>query len=91
MELDPKDLFDLANMKMPYGKHKGMALIDLPEPYVIWINNNQLPAGRLGLLLQQLCVIKVNGIEHLVHPLKGRTYSPKNRVKHSSPPPKEMT
>lgn len=75
MELDVAALFDLANMKMPYGKFKGYALVDLPEPYVIWINNNNLPKGNLGSLLQQLLVVKVNGLEHLIHPLKGRDIS----------------
>ncbi|NRA64149.1 MAG: DUF3820 family protein [Pseudobacteriovorax sp.] len=72
MELNPQDLIDLANTKMPYGKYMGKALIDLPEPYVLWINNNQLPKGRLGELLAQLCAIKVNGLEHLIQPLKGK-------------------
>ena len=68
-------LFDMANMKMPYGKFKGWALVDLPEPYVVWINNNNLPQGKLGKLLQLLLTVKVNGLEHLIHPLKGKELS----------------
>lgn len=75
MDLDVPALFDMANMKMPYGKFKGWALIDLPEPYVIWINNNNLPQGKLGQLLKLLLAVKVNGLEHLIHPLKGKDIS----------------
>lgn len=58
-------------MQMPYGKYKGMALIDLPEPYVVWMYNKGLPENDLGLLLQQLYEIKANGLEYLFQPLKG--------------------
>ncbi len=70
--LNPKfeDLIKIANMKMPFGKFKGVALIDLPEPYVVWFHANGFPEGELGLLLAQLYEIKVNGLEHLFTPLK---------------------
>ena len=61
MDLDVPALFDMANMKMPYGKFKGWALIDLPEPYVIWINNNNLPQGKLGQLLKLLLLHLAEG------------------------------
>ncbi|MBX9766872.1 MAG: DUF3820 family protein [Bdellovibrionales bacterium] len=57
-------------MKMPYGKFKGRVLVDLPEPYVVWIYNNGLPDGELGRLLAQVYEIKLNGLEHLFAPLK---------------------
>ena len=72
MKQDVTYLFDLANTIMPYGKYKGRALVDLPEPYVIWLNNNSLPQGKLGELLKNLLEIKVNGLEHLIRPLKGK-------------------
>ena len=68
---DPEPLFKLANWHMPFGKYKGRALIDLPEPYVVWFANNGFPKGELGQLLQLLYEIKLNGLEHLVRPLKG--------------------
>lgn len=64
------DLIKIANMKMPFGKFKGVALIDLPEPYVVWFHINGFPEGELGLLLAQVYEIKVNGLEHLFEPLK---------------------
>ena len=60
----------IANMKMPFGKYKGVPLIDLPEPYVVWFARKGFPRGELGRLMHTLFEIKVNGLEHLVRPLK---------------------
>ena len=70
--MDPiyDDLIKIANMKMPYGKYKGLALIDLPEPYVVWFHQQGFPDGELGRLLEQIYDIKVNGLEHLFEPLR---------------------
>ena len=65
-----EDLYKIANLKMPFGKYKGLALIDLPEPYVVWFHQNGFPEGELGKLLAQLYEIKVNGLEYLFTPLK---------------------
>ncbi len=70
---DPTILIELANTKMPYGKYAGRVLVDLPEPYVVWLANNTMPKGRLGEQLQLLYEIKVNGLEGLLKPLRGRT------------------
>lgn len=64
------DLIKIANVKMPFGKFKGIALIDLPEPYVVWFYAQGFPDSELGRLLAQLYEIKVNGLEHLFTPLK---------------------
>jgi len=55
---------------MPYGKYKGTLLIDLPEPYVIWLANAGFPKGELGKLLGIIHTIKVNGLEKLFDPLR---------------------
>jgi uncharacterized protein (DUF3820 family) len=65
-EFNPKSLIQLKTMKMPYGKHRGITLIDLPETYVVWYYTNGLPKGELGRLLAELYEIKVNGLESLV-------------------------
>ena len=67
------DLIKIANMKMPFGRFKGLALIDLPEPYVVWFYNQGFPEGELGRLLAQLYEIKANGLEHLFEPLREKT------------------
>ncbi|MFT6631236.1 MAG: hypothetical protein ACJAS4_001185 [Bacteriovoracaceae bacterium] len=64
------DLLKLARSSMPYGKHKGTLLIDLPEHYVVWYYSKGLPEGELGKLLGLLYEIKLNGLEYLVRPLK---------------------
>ena len=64
------DLKRLATTPMPFGKYKDVLLIDLPEPYVVWFYDQGLPEGKLGNLLGLLYEIKVNGLEHLVYPLK---------------------
>ncbi len=66
----PEDLIKIANMKMPFGRYQGMALIDLPEPYVVWFYGKGFPEGELGRLLAQLYEIKLNGLEHLFQPLR---------------------
>ncbi|MFZ4859878.1 MAG: DUF3820 family protein [Desulfuromonadaceae bacterium] len=46
------DLIALAQMRMPYGAHKGKLLIDLPEHYVVWMAGEGFPKGKLGEMLQ---------------------------------------
>ena len=66
---DPQQLRRLAAARMPYGKHAGRLLVDLPEPYVVWLVGNQLPSGLLGQQLLEIYEIKVNGLEGLLRPL----------------------
>ena len=70
---DSQLLVTLATMKMPFGKYKGWTLCDLPEPYLVWFRQKGFPAGKLGILLETLYEIKVNGLEYLLAPLKKRT------------------
>jgi uncharacterized protein (DUF3820 family) len=66
---DPRALRLLATTRMPYGRYQGSLLVDLPEPYVVWLVRQQLPAGELGRQLQEIYEIKVNGLEGLLRPL----------------------
>lgn len=68
--MEHDDLLKIARMPMPFGKFKGVALIDLPEPYVVWFYNQGLPATEIGRLLGLLYEIKLNGLEYLFEPLK---------------------
>ncbi len=70
---DHRALLELAEMRMPFGKYAGRRLIDLPEPYVVWFSQQGFPPGRLGEMLQSVYEIKVNGLEYLFEPLRGRT------------------
>lgn len=67
---NPELLLDLVKMQMPFGKYKGRILSDLPVSYLEWFNRNGFPAGKLGILLQTIYEIKLNGLEHLLFPLK---------------------
>lgn len=63
-------LKDIANMKMPFGKYGGRALIDLPEEYLLWFRKKGFPSGKLGLLLEMTLEIKIEGLESLIDPLR---------------------
>ena len=67
---DPEFLLELAEARMPFGKYQGRLLIDLPEPYVVWFKQKGFPSGELGRLMQTLYEIKLNGLEHLLAPLR---------------------
>ncbi len=70
--LEKEDLVRLAKIEMPFGKYKGSLLIDLPEPYLLWFADKGFPEGRLGMLLKLALEIKINGLTHLIEPLKKR-------------------
>jgi uncharacterized protein len=59
-------------MQMPFGKYKGRVLCDLPVSYLEWFNQQGFPKGKLGVLLQTLYEIKLNGLEYLLEPLKNK-------------------
>ncbi|MDF7798014.1 DUF3820 family protein [Pontiellaceae bacterium B1224] len=67
---DPKEFMELAEARMPFGKHQGWLLIDLPEPYVVWFKQKGFPNGKLGKQLETIYVIKANGLEHLFDRLR---------------------
>lgn len=63
------ELVKLANTRMPYGKFKGIYLVNIPEPYYVWYNGKGFPQGKLGQQMQLMYEIKVNGLEGLIRPL----------------------
>lgn len=67
---DPTLLLKVARTRMPFGRYAGRLLVDLPEPYVVWFAQQGFPRGELGRLLGLVYEIKVNGLEHLLEPLK---------------------
>lgn len=68
--IDQDDLPKLANTKMPFGRFKDTALIDLPEEYLLWFVDRGFPGGKLGDLMKITLEIKINGLESLIKPLK---------------------
>lgn len=63
-------LIELVTMKMPFGKYKGRLLCDLPDFYLEWFSRKGFPKGKLGELLATVHEIKLNGLAHLLQPLK---------------------
>ena len=68
--MDSELLLKLVEMKMPFGKYEGRVLCDLPVSYLEWFNRKGFPAGKLGMLLQTMYEIKLNGLDYLLIPLK---------------------
>ncbi|MGB0205728.1 MAG: DUF3820 family protein [Neptuniibacter sp.] len=72
LDLEKEHLLKLATMKMPFGKYQGRILMDLPEEYLLWFAKEGFPRGELGLLLELMLELQINGLEGLLHPLRKR-------------------
>lgn len=70
IELDSAFLLEMVRMKMPFGKYKGWLICNLPESYLVWFNRQGFPVGKLGLQLQTMYEIRLNGLEDLLVPFK---------------------
>ncbi len=69
--MDKEQLIEIANTVMPFGKYKGRVLIDVPEEYLLWFaRKDEFPQGHLGELMRLTLLIKTEGLEELVKPLK---------------------
>lgn len=66
---DPKQLLDLLQATMPFGKYAGRRLIDLPEAYLVWFRQKGFPPGRLGRQLEEILGFKENGLEPVIREL----------------------
>lgn len=65
-------LLELTYYKMPFGKYKDQYLIDIPEFYYTWFRQKGFPKGKLGMMMQQMHEIKINGLEELIYTIKKR-------------------
>ncbi len=71
LQPDPSLLQDIVTMKMSFGKYKGTLLCDLPEFYLNWFKRQGFPKGKLGILLETMYEIRLNGLTDLLKPLRG--------------------
>ncbi len=55
---------------MPYGKYKDRKICDLPIHYLEWFARQGFPKNKLGVMLETIYEIKLNGLEDLLKPLK---------------------
>ena len=69
---DGELLMQVVKMQMPFGKFKDSVLCDLPVSYLEWFQRKGFPKGKLGILLEVIYEIKINGLEDLLKPLKKR-------------------
>ena len=70
--MDAASLDKLVTLKMPYGKHAGRVLADLPGNYLNWFARQGFPNGELGRLLALAHEIDHNGLGDLLTPLRKR-------------------
>jgi len=63
-------LQQLVSLPMPYGKHKGRVLADLPGNCLAWFAREGFPKGELGRRLQLMHEIDHNGLSELLRPLR---------------------
>ena len=68
--MKPEDLQRLVSTEMPFGKHKGTLLADLPGNYLNWFAREGFPKGDIGRLLQLMHEIDHNGLSELLQPLR---------------------
>ncbi len=69
--MDSEKLQRLVSTEMPFGKHKGTLLADLPGNYLNWFAREGFPKGELGQLLALMHEIDHNGLSDLLRPLRG--------------------
>ncbi|WP_420151786.1 DUF3820 family protein [Spirosoma sp.] len=70
---NPELLKELLHYQMPFGKYKGTLLRALPVSYLEWFAQKGFPAGKLGMLLQTMYEIKLNGLDYLLDGIRKNT------------------
>jgi uncharacterized protein (DUF3820 family) len=66
----PEDLELLLTREMPFGKHKGTLIADLPGNYLNWFAREGFPQGEIGRLLALMQEIDHNGLTEILRPLR---------------------
>ena len=72
--MQPDDLQKLLSTAMPYGKHKGQIIANLPGNYLNWFARKGFPKSEIGRLLQLMQEIDHNGLSNLLEPLRKSRY-----------------
>lgn len=68
--MQPDDLLLLVTREMPFGKHKGCLIADLPGNYLNWFAREGFPPGEIGRLLALMQELDHNGLKPLLDPLR---------------------
>ena len=64
------DLELLVTRAMPFGKHKGTIIADLPGNYLNWFAREGFPPGEIGRLLALMQELDHNGLSQLLNQLR---------------------
>ena len=70
--MQAEDLKLLVTREMPFGKHQGCLIADLPGNYLNWFAREGFPPGEIGRLLALMHEIDHNGLSDLLAPLRQR-------------------
>ena len=68
--MQPDDLQRFLSTTMPFGKHKGQIIADLPGQYLNWFALEGFPKSEIGSSLQLMQEIDYNGLSALLDPLR---------------------
>lgn len=69
---DGDALLLLVTREMPYGKHQGTLIADLPGNYLNWFAREGFPPGEIGRLLALMHELDHNGLSHLLTQLRAQ-------------------
>lgn len=69
-DLNPNLLHEIVEIKMPFGRFEGRIIADLPISYLEWFKRKGFPKGKLGVLMETIYEIKLNGLDDLIVQLK---------------------
>lgn len=79
--ITPEILKEICVVEMPFGKHQGVVLADLPISYLEWFHRQGMPKGKLGMQLSTIYEIKLNGLMDLLTPLRSQVPQQKPKTK----------
>ncbi len=69
----------LVTRTMPFGKHKGRLIADLPGNYLNWFAREGFPPGEIGRLLALMHELDHNGLTSLLDPLREKPVSTRRK------------
>ena len=75
--MKPEDLEQLLTTPMPFGKHQGTMIADLPANYLHWFAREGFPRGEIGQLLALMYEMDHNGLRELLAPLRAASRQPR--------------
>ncbi len=71
---DSEILKEIVTVRMPYGKFCGVLMSRLPIEYLEWFKRQGLPPNKLGVMLDTVYEIKLNGLDSLLRELERQVH-----------------